>query len=135
MKGHKRPKDLTGDKQKTDIEGIRRTRNYRPTRKRKTRCYGHKGKKKKQNKRKMKCMQGYLDQSRRCREVSTIGFQWIEVAIEQLLSIQKVSRWIKVAIEKLSRWAKTVFQIREKQRLECNQACYPTQESNNMLSS
>ena len=31
-----------GDKQKTDIEGTRRTRNHRPTRKRKTRCYGHK---------------------------------------------------------------------------------------------
>ena len=42
VKGHKRPKNLTRDRQKIDIEGIRRTRNYRPTKKRKTRCYGHK---------------------------------------------------------------------------------------------
>ena len=45
VKGHKMPKNLTEDKQKTDIEGARRTRNHRLTRKRKTRCYGHKGKK------------------------------------------------------------------------------------------
>ena len=40
---------MTGDRQKTDIEGTRRTRNHRPIRKRKRkrRCYGHKGKKKK----------------------------------------------------------------------------------------
>ena len=38
---------MTRDKQKTDIEGMRRIRNQRRTRKRKTRCYGHKGKKKK----------------------------------------------------------------------------------------
>ena len=67
VKGHKRLKNLTGDRQKTDIEGMRRTRNHRPTRKIKTRCYGHKGKKM-HNKEKMKCMQGYLDRSRRCRE-------------------------------------------------------------------
>ena len=36
---------MTRDRQKTDIEGTRRTRNHRPTRKRETRCYGHKGKK------------------------------------------------------------------------------------------
>ena len=47
VKGHKRLKNLTGDRQKTDIEGMRRTRNHRPTRKRKIRCYGHNGKKKK----------------------------------------------------------------------------------------
>ena len=34
VKGHQKPKDLTGDRQKTDIEGMRRTRNHRPTRKR-----------------------------------------------------------------------------------------------------
>ena len=45
VKWHKMPKDLTGGRQKIDIEGIRRTRNYRPTKKRKTRCYGHKVKK------------------------------------------------------------------------------------------
>ena len=45
VKGHKRPKNLTGDRQKIDIEETRRTRNHRPTRKRQTRCYGHKGKK------------------------------------------------------------------------------------------
>ena len=46
VKRHKKQKDMTGDRQKTNIEGMRRTRNHRPTRKRKTRCYGHKGKKK-----------------------------------------------------------------------------------------
>ena len=66
VKGHKRPKNLTRDRQKTDIEGTRRKRNYRPARKRKTRCYGHKGKKCKTKK--MKCMQRYLDRSRRCQE-------------------------------------------------------------------
>ena len=35
VKGHKRPKNLTRDKQKTDIEGTRRTRNHRPTKKKK----------------------------------------------------------------------------------------------------
>ena len=68
VKGHKRLKNLTGERQKTDIEGMRRTRNHRPTRKRKIRCYGHNGKKKKSKQRKMKCMQGYLSRSRRCRE-------------------------------------------------------------------
>ena len=152
VKGHKRPKDLTGDRQNANIEGTRRTRNHRPTRKRKTRCYWHKGKKKKkkQNKRKMKCMQGYLDRSRRCQEVSTTGSRWIEVAIEHLesFSMDQSSYWecqknswrvlidsnLLRAIEKLSRWAKIVFQRRGKQRLECNQACYPTKEPNNMLS-
>ena len=42
---------------------MRRTRNHRPTRKRKTRCYGHKGKKNAKQ-RKMKCMQRNLDRSR-----------------------------------------------------------------------
>ena len=59
---------MTGDRQKTDIKGTRRTTNPRSTRKRKTRCYGHKGKKKKSKKKKMKSKQGYLDQSRRFRE-------------------------------------------------------------------
>ena len=64
VKGHKKPKELIGDKQKIKIEGTRRTRNHRLTRKRKTRCYGHKVKNAKQ--RKIKCMQGYLNRSRRC---------------------------------------------------------------------
>ena len=63
VKGHKRLKNLTGDRQKTDIERMRRTRNHRPTRKRKTRCYGHKGKKNAKQ-RKKKCMQGNLNWSR-----------------------------------------------------------------------
>ena len=33
------------------------------------------------------------------RSVHSKDSRWIEVAIEKLLSIQKVSRWIKVAIE------------------------------------
>ena len=40
---------MTGDRQKTDIEGMRRTRNHRPTRKRETRCYGHNDNRKMQN--------------------------------------------------------------------------------------
>ena len=53
VKGHKRPKNLTRDRQKIDIEGMRRTRNYRPARKRKIRCYGHNGKKCKTKKNEM----------------------------------------------------------------------------------
>ena len=64
VKGHKKPKDLIGDRKKTDIEGTRRTKNHRPTRKRKIRCYGHK--EKKCTTKKLKCMQGYLDRLRRC---------------------------------------------------------------------
>ena len=66
-KGLKSQKNLIGDRQKTDIEGTRRIRNHRPTRKRKTRCYGHKGKKNTKQ-RKKKSMQGYLDRSRRCQK-------------------------------------------------------------------
>ena len=36
-------------------------------------------------------------------------------------------------IEKLSRCAKTVFQRREKHKQECNQACYPTKDPNNIV--
>ena len=67
VKWHKRPKNLTGDGQKTDIEGTRRTRNHRPTRKRKTRCYGHKGKKCKTKKNEM-----HAKVSRSIEEVSRI---------------------------------------------------------------
>ena len=42
VKGHKKPKDMTGDRQKNNKKGTRRTRNHIPTRKIKTRCYGHK---------------------------------------------------------------------------------------------
>ena len=46
-KGIKSQKNLTQDRQKTDIEGMRRARNHRPTRKNmKTRYYGHKQNKK-----------------------------------------------------------------------------------------
>ena len=53
VKGHKKPKDLTGDRQKIDIEGMGRTRNHKPTRKSKTRCYGHRKKNAKQGKKEM----------------------------------------------------------------------------------
>ena len=53
---------MTGDRQKTDIEGTRRTRNHRPIRKRKRkrkrRCYGHKGKKKTKTKEKGNACKG-----------------------------------------------------------------------------
>ena len=35
VKGHKKSKDLTEDRQKKDTKGTRRARNHRPTRKRK----------------------------------------------------------------------------------------------------
>ena len=77
VKGHKKPKDLTGDRQKTDIEGTRRIRNRRTTRKRETRCYGHKDKRKMQNMWKTILARGWevsrsywadLDQSNNYRE-------------------------------------------------------------------
>ena len=105
VKGHKKPKDLIGDRQKTDIEGIRRTRNHRPTRKGKTRCYRHKEKNAKQ--RKMKCMKGYLDRSRRCREsIEKKPTSMDRESVEDLLTRQNVSWWI----EKLSRSYRDKFQ-------------------------
>ena len=80
-------------------------------------------------------------------------------AIEHLLSIQRVSRWIKQLSrsyqecdKKKLKWLdrqpsyqevsssyrdylKTVFQRREKHRHECNQTCYSTKDPNNILSS
>ena len=82
---------------------MRRTRNHKPTRTRKTRCYRHKGKKNSKQ-RKMKCTQGYLNRSRRC---------WVSIkrkptsmdreSVEDLLARQKVSRWIEEAVKILSR--------------------------------
>ena len=46
---------------------MRRTRNHKPTRKRKKKDVMD-TKEKKAKQRKLKCMQGYLDRSRRCRE-------------------------------------------------------------------
>ena len=69
---------MTGDRQKIDIEGTRRLRNHRPTRKRKIRCYGQK-EKKNAKQRKMKCMQGYLDRSRGVENLSRRSQpRWIE---------------------------------------------------------
>ena len=68
QRASKTKKKLTGDKQKTNIVGIRRTRNHRPTRKRKTRCYGHKGKKKFKTKKN----EMYIRVSRSIEEVSRI---------------------------------------------------------------
>ena len=70
VKGHKRLKNLTRDRQKTDIEGTRRTRNHRPTRKRKTRWYGHKEKKCKTKKNEM-----HARVSRSIEEVSRIYWE------------------------------------------------------------
>ena len=108
FKGLKRPKDLIRDRLKVDIKGMRRTRNHRPTRKRETRCYGHKGRK--CETKKLKCMQGYLDQSRKCQESiekkPTSSSYWASrnfldgssgcrAAIE--IESQE-SRWIEIAI-------------------------------------
>ena len=46
---------------------MRRTRNHKPTRKRKKKD-AMDTKEKNAKQRKLKCMQGYLDRSRRCRE-------------------------------------------------------------------
>ena len=99
VKGHKKPKEFTGDRQKTDIEGTRRTRNYRPTRKRKTRCYGHK------DKRNMQTM---------WKTMHTGGSRWIErcqAALEQTLmdrtTIKKLSityRDLQIALFLSNSW-------------------------------
>ena len=60
---------------------MRRTRNHRPTRKRETRCYGHKGKKNAKQ-RKMKCMQGYLNWSR-----------GVETSVKEDVEKNNVDRW------------------------------------------
>ena len=84
---------------------------------------------------------------------------WIEIAIEELSSIQKFSRWIEVAIKSyrecdkkklkssigriaIERYrdsyqdcSKIVFQGREKHRYECNQTCYSNKDPRNILSS
>ena len=86
VKGHKRPKDLTKDRKK-DTEGTRRARNHRPIRKRKTRCYGHKGKKCKTKK--MKCMQGYINRLRGVENLLRRSKPWW---IEKLSSICRAYR-------------------------------------------
>ena len=75
VKGHKRLKNLTGERQKTDIEGMRRTRNHRPTRKKKKQD-AMDTKEKKCITRKMKCMQGYLDWSRGVENLSRRSQPW-----------------------------------------------------------
>ena len=65
--------------------------------------------------------------------------RWIEVTIEEIesfsmdqLAIENVikNNW-RVSIDSL----KIVFQKREKHKYECNQACYSTEDPNNILSS
>ena len=73
----KSQKDLTGDRQKIDIEGTRRTRNHKPTRKRETWCYGHKGKKERCKTCEKQCMQEDLDWSRGVEKLSSRP-RWIE---------------------------------------------------------
>ena len=97
VKGHKKPKDMTGDRQKTNIEGMRRTRNHRPTRKREARCYGHKNKRKMQNMWKTMHVRG----SRlieRCRKA-------IEQTSMDRIAISKISRGQELSqlIHQLSR--------------------------------
>ena len=62
---------MTKDRQKTSIEGTRRIRNQRPTRKRKTRCYGHKGKKEEKKKAKQKKSEMHTRVSRSIEEAGS----------------------------------------------------------------
>ena len=60
--------------------------------------------------------------------------RWIEIVLTSVETRRKRARQIAICQE-LLRWVKTVFQRREKHIRECNQACYPTKDSNNILSS
>ena len=73
--------------EKKDTEGSRRARNHRPIRKRKRKCYGHKGKKCKTKK--MKCMQGYFNRSRGVENLLRRSKPWW---IEKLSSICRAYR-------------------------------------------
>ena len=98
IKRHKKPKDMIGDRQKTDIERTRRTRNHRTTRKRETRCYGHKDKRKMQNM--WKTMHARGSRSiERCREAIE-QTSMDRTVIEKLSRGQELSRSIHLAIEK-----------------------------------
>ena len=103
VKGHKKPKDLTGDRQKTYIEGTGRIRNHRPTRKRKTRCYGHK------DKRNMQTM---------WKTMHAWGSRWIQRCREAI----KQTSMDRIAIEKLSRRQKLFRSIEKLLRSyrDCN---------------
>ena len=81
----------------------------------------------------------FLDGSRIYREAietNSRKFRWIENVIR---SVEKSNPWVSInsylsrSVEKLLRWAKIVFQRREKHKNECNQACYPTKDPNNIL--
>ena len=83
----------------------------------------------------------FLNGSRICREAIETNSRklwWIENVIR---SVKKSSTRVSIdsylsrAVEKLSRWAKTIFQRREKHINKCNQACYPTKYPNSILSS
>ena len=102
------------------------------------------------------CQRAIKDLSRGVHN-KRISMDW--EAIENLSSIQKVSRWIKQLsrsnwecdkkkLKRLDRYPsyqkvsssyrdclKTVFQRREKHRQECIQACYSIKNPNNILSS
>jgi len=75
--------------------------------------------------------------SREVIEKNSKKFWWIKNVIR---SVEKsnprvsINRFLSRAIEKLSRWAKIVFQRREKHRNECNQACYSAKDPTNILS-
>ena len=115
VKGHKRPKNLTGDRQKTDIEGTMRTRNHRPTKKKKkkkTRCYGHKGKKV-QNKEKLNEFKGIsIDRGGVENLLRRSQPRWIE-NLSRICQADRehkiLARWIDLFVEKLSRMQKRGF--------------------------
>ena len=144
---------------------MRRTRNHRPTRKRKTRCYGHKGKKCKTKKNKMHARVSRSIEG--CQEsIEKKPTLMDREAIKHLSRRQKLSRSIYLTIERclgvhskagsMDRGAieetgdflidppsyrevlkllKNSFSRREKHRYECNQACNSTKDLNNILTS
>ena len=77
-----------------------------------------------------KLLRSYRDKLQKAR--------WIEIALTSVETRRKrglLDSNLSRAIEKLSRWAKTVFQGKEKHRHECNQACNTTKDPINILSS
>ena len=74
--------------------------------------------------------------SLRSIETNSRKLWWIKNVIR---SVEKSSLRVSIdsylsrSVEKMSRWAKTIFQRREKHINECNHTCYPTKDPNNIL--
>ena len=80
----------------------------------------------------------FLDGSRSCREAIKIKSQklwWIEIAIIAIKKGSSRDSIDSLDVERYQNCFKIVFQRREKHIYECNQACYSTNNPNNILNS